>query len=77
MPIGFVFIITEPLHAHEAYNKLLKVEEILELHPLFGEYDLIAKVEVEDFESIGEIVIEKIRSIEGIVDTWTLTGTKF
>jgi len=47
------------------------------LHALFGEYDLIAKIEAEDFESIGNIVVNKIRTIEGIIDTKTLTGTKF
>jgi len=46
------------------------------LHALFGEYD-IAKIEAEDFESIGNIVVNKIRTIEGIIDTKTLTGTKF
>ncbi|MBN2600112.1 MAG: Lrp/AsnC ligand binding domain-containing protein, partial [Candidatus Thermoplasmatota archaeon] len=50
---------------------------IIELHPLFGEYDLIAKIEADDFESLGDIVVNKIRSIEGVIDTKTLTGTKF
>lgn len=76
MPIGFVLINCVPVHEHEAYNKLQKVPEIVELHPLFGEYDLIAKIKAEDFESIGKIVVEKIRSVEGIIDTKTLTGTK-
>jgi len=47
------------------------------LHPLFGEYDLIAKIEAEDFEKLAEIVVNKIRKIEGVVETKTLTGTKF
>jgi hypothetical protein len=44
---------------------------------LFGEYDLLAKIEGDDFENLGVIVVNKIRSIEGILDTKTLTGTKF
>jgi DNA-binding Lrp family transcriptional regulator len=59
------------------YNKLSKVPQIIELHPLFGEYDLIAKIEADDFESLGDIVVNKIRTIEGVIDTKTLTGTKF
>ncbi len=42
MAIGFVLISTAPAKEHEVYNELLKVKEIVELHPLFGEYDLIA-----------------------------------
>ena len=41
-----------------------------------GEYDIIAKIEAEDFEKLGEIVINNIRSIKGVIDTKTLTGTR-
>ena len=59
------------------YNALLKVPEIVELHPLFGEYDLIAKIEGSDFDTLGHIIVNKIRTIEGVMDTKTLTGTRF
>jgi DNA-binding Lrp family transcriptional regulator len=58
------------------YNALLKVGEVVELHPLFGEYDLIAKLEASDFDALGGIIVNKIRVLEGIEDTKTLTGTK-
>jgi DNA-binding Lrp family transcriptional regulator len=74
MAIGFVLINTAPAHEHEVYNKLSKVPEIVELYPLFGEYDIIAKIEAENFEKLGELVINKIRSIKGVIDTKTLTG---
>ena len=45
MPVGFVLISTAPAKEHQVYNELLKIKEIVELHPLFGEYDLIAKVD--------------------------------
>jgi len=66
-----------PALEHEAYNILFKMPEIIELHPLFGGYGPITKIEAEDFEKIGEIVINKIRSIEGVIDTKTLIGPKF
>ena len=66
MAIGFVLISAAPAHEHEVYNKLSRVPEIIELHPLFGEYDLIAKIDAEDFDKLGNIVINKIRSIEGV-----------
>jgi len=60
MPIGFVLINAAPAHEHEVYNKLSKVQEIVEVHPLFGEFDLIAKIEAETFEKLGELVVNKI-----------------
>jgi DNA-binding Lrp family transcriptional regulator len=77
MSIGFILIKAAPSLEHEVYNKLSKIQEIIDLQPLFGEYDLIAKIEAEDFEKLGEIVINNIRSLQGVIDTKTLTGTKF
>ena len=74
MAIGFVLINTAPTHEHEVYNKLLNVSEIVELYPLFGEYDLIVKLDVKDIENLGDIIINKIRAIKGVIDTKTLTA---
>ena len=76
MVIGFVLMHIAPLREYEVFNKLSKLHEVIEVHPLFGEYDLIAKIEAEDYESIGEIIIQKIKTIHGIIDTTTLTGIK-
>ena len=74
--VGFVPLYVSPLHEYEAFNKLSKLHEAIEVHPLFGEYDIIAKIEAKDYESIGQIVIHKIKTINGITDTTTLTGIK-
>jgi len=76
MAMGFVLITTAPTHERDVYTKLSKVSEVVEVHPLFGEYDLIVKVEPEDFEKLGDIVVNKIRSIDGVIDTKTLTGSQ-
>ena len=39
--------------------------------------DFIAKIKAENFEKLGEMVVKKLRTIEGVIDTKTLTGTKF
>lgn len=77
MAVGFVLISAAPQQEHDVYNQLLKVSEIVELHPLFGEFDLIAKIEASDFDTLGHVIVNSIRSIAGVVDTKTLTGTKF
>jgi DNA-binding Lrp family transcriptional regulator len=77
MAVGFVLINVAPAHEHDVYNKLSKIPQIVELHPLFGEYDLIAKIDAPDFEELGTIIVNKIRSITGVLDTKTLTGLTF
>jgi DNA-binding Lrp family transcriptional regulator len=74
--IGFVLIRVSPQFESEAFDNLSKIPEINELHPLFGEYDIIVKIKADDYECIGEIIIHKIRTIDGIIDTKTLTGIK-
>jgi DNA-binding Lrp family transcriptional regulator len=76
MSIAFVLINAEPTLEHEVYMNLKSDPIIIELHPLFGEYDLIAKIQAESFEKLGEIVTRNIRLIKGVIDTKTLTGTK-
>ena len=75
--IGFVLISTAPAKEREVYAELLRVKGIVELHLLFGEYDMIAKVELEDFNALGQLVVDKIRSVSGVIDAKTLTEIKF
>lgn len=76
MVIGFVLMHISPVHEHEIFQKLSQIPEVIELHTLFGEYDLLAKIEAKNYTGIGEIIIHKIKTIEGITDTKTLTGKK-
>ena len=77
MSVGFILIKAAPALEHEVYTKLLNVREIIDLEPLFGEYDLIAKIKADDYDKIGKIVINNIRSVRGVIDTKTLSGTRF
>jgi len=77
MEIGFVLINAAPSKEHKVYEKLLKVPEIIELYPLFGEFDLIAKLETDNYDKLGKIVLDRIRTIDGVIHTKTLTGVIF
>ena len=72
MSICFVLIDTEPGRERAVYASLQKVAAVSEIHHLLGEYDLIAKVEATDLDAVGEIILNKIRAVPGVVDTMTL-----
>ncbi len=76
MAIGFVLISVAPAKEQEVYKKLLKIKEIVELHPLLGKYDFLAKLEVKDFDYLVKIVTDQIRTIDGVVETETYPGVK-
>lgn len=77
MAIGFVLVSTAPAKEHEVYDTLKKLPSVVEVHPLFGEYDLIAKLESKDFNTLGQVVVDQVRTIPGVIDTKTLTGISF
>ncbi len=47
------------------------------LHPIIGEYDLIAKIEVPDVDELTEVMLKKSRPISGILNTKTMTSVSF
>ena len=59
---------------HEVYEKLQKILEIAEVDPLFGEYDLIVKLDAKSLDEVQRIVVDKIRKVEHVAATKTLSG---
>ena len=74
MAIGFVLITTQPGKEHEVRATLDGIEFVTDRWMLFGEYDLIARVQAEDEYTLTRCIVEEIRIIEGIADTKTLIG---
>ncbi len=74
--IGFALLTISPLKEKEVYDKLQEIPEVVEVYPLFGEYDILLKIETGDIDSIGDIVIHKIRTLQGVTDTKTLISTR-
>ena len=65
--------VRSPCYEHEVYNALLKNDDVDDVFPLFGEWDIICRVEGEDFKEIDDKVT-KIREIKGVLSTKTLFG---
>ena len=75
--VAYGLITVASTYEHKVYIQLSLLPEINEVYPVFGEYDFIAKILSKDMYTIGSIVVDKIRTIEGVIDTITLTGLKF
>jgi len=57
-------------------NQLGAIEEVVEVLSVTGEYDLMAKVQVREYESLSDIVTDKMQSIDGVVTTRTMMAFK-
>lgn len=55
-------------------EKLEKMPEVLEACPVFGRYDMVARVKVNTLAELTKLVGDKIRSIEGVINTETFVA---
>ena len=54
-----------------ALEKLKSVNGVSQVHLCTGLHDIICYIEEEDLKTMGEILIEKVRGIDGITKTVT------
>jgi len=52
------------------------IDEVVEVLSITGEYDLMAKIQVREYEYLSEIVTEKMQNTEGVVATRTMMAFK-
>jgi DNA-binding Lrp family transcriptional regulator len=76
MAIGFVLITTKPGKEQFVRDALDHIEYVTNKWILFGEFDLIARIQCDDEFTLTKTIVEKIRPIEGIIDTRTLIGAE-
>ena len=57
-------------------EELKSMEEVKEVHVLFGEWDLLVKLKMPDPEMVGTFVMENIRSIKAVKLTSTMIVAK-
>ena len=56
----------------EVYNALSKVKQIEGIREVFGEYDMIARIEAKNIKDMRSIIITKVRSVPGVNSTTSL-----
>ena len=77
MATGFVLINVEPGSEIEVQMAASKMDFVSEANVLFGDHDLIVKVEADSVGDIARMVVESIRSISGVTTTKTLACAEF
>lgn len=75
--MGFVNIGTELGKERDIAEKLRNIPEVDEVYGTFGQFDIMVKIEGATPEDVGNIVIEKIRSIPGVNITETILTIPF
>jgi len=58
--------------AKTAKEEISKIEGVAKVFGVFGRYDLVAHVKAQNLEAISNIIMDKIRSITGVLATESL-----
>lgn len=74
--IAYLLITAEKGQEQHILDVLESQKEILNTHILFGEWDLIAKLDVENNEALGTFIMDHVRNIEGVQMSSTLIVAK-
>ena len=56
MPMAYVLINTEPKHMESVVESLEKLDAVVEIFPVYGVYDVVAKIQAETMEKLKGIV---------------------
>ncbi|GAB3127841.1 Lrp/AsnC ligand binding domain-containing protein [Novispirillum itersonii] len=69
----FVMIKCDLGKAYQVADEAVEsIEEISEIYSTSGQYDLLAKFYLEDGVDTGRFITEKVQTLPGVKDTFTL-----
>ena len=77
---AFILIQCEPMREKDVMEEIMKMDEVIEVHMITGDYDVIAVVQVKrhfleaDYDNVFNSAIAKIEGAKYVVDTNTIIG---
>ncbi|MFN7088584.1 MAG: Lrp/AsnC family transcriptional regulator [Candidatus Paceibacteria bacterium] len=72
MVIAYVLATVRSGMEKDVVDALKKEEKIKEAYLVYGEFDIIAKIELDGISELSDFVLDKIRAIPAIEKTTTL-----
>jgi len=73
----FVMVKCELGKAYKVADEaVLSMEQVSEVYSTSGQYDLLMKCYLPDDADIGHFVVEKLQTLPGVKDTFTISAYK-
>jgi len=74
--VAIVLINTDIGKETEVFEKLKKIPNVREAYITYGTFDIVAKIEANDFKELNNVITREIRNMPGIRSTLTLIGVQ-
>jgi DNA-binding Lrp family transcriptional regulator len=71
---AIVLVKADPKRIPQCATKLAGIEGVSRVYSVSGEWDLVALIEVPDFEAVARVVTEEFGLVSSIERTQTLTA---
>ena len=68
---AYILLNVEMTNQNSVFETVKGMDETREIYQIFGAFDIIIKAEFQDNEQLSNFVIDKLKSLEGVIDTQT------
>jgi DNA-binding Lrp family transcriptional regulator len=75
--VSAYILIQAEVNAAEVAREIRNLDGVESADDVSGPYDVIVRVTAEDMDSLGQLVVTKVQSVEGITRTLTCPITHF
>ena len=76
MVVAYVLLIVKPGEESTVAEKLRGMDGVKDVSVVYGEYDIVAKIEKESMEDLQNFLIKKIRTMDEVERTSTMISLK-
>jgi DNA-binding Lrp family transcriptional regulator len=56
--VAYILLITDSVNTEEIFNKLKSMEQVKEVHIIYGDYDIIFKVKVKNLAELSSFTMD-------------------
>ncbi|HJM24299.1 MAG TPA: Lrp/AsnC ligand binding domain-containing protein [Candidatus Thalassarchaeaceae archaeon] len=74
--LAWILISCEPGRERDVYLQLLEMPVVSEVSVVYGDLDLVARIDFESEKQMSKTLIEEMRHVDGIKKTETLIAVE-
>ncbi|MGY5879738.1 MAG: Lrp/AsnC ligand binding domain-containing protein [Candidatus Thorarchaeota archaeon] len=68
---AFILLNVDMSSQNDVFETIKSMEEVREVYMIFGAFDIIIKAEFQDNSQLSNFVVDKLKSLEGVLETQT------
>ena len=76
MSLAWILISCEPGRERDVYLQLLDMESLQEVSVVYGEHDLVARIDFENDREMSKMLLNDMRNVSGVQKTETLIAVE-